>query len=177
VKLPLQPLYFTLCVLFQHGSRLIHDRLYRVHGRTPLRTFVNPGVEALEDRTYLDAGVWTSLGPSPLYDPNGINGNSGNPALSGRISSLAFGFYKGQQALYVGAAGGGVFRTTDFTNWTPLTDFSGQAGAVKVDPNTGLGAGAIDVGSIAISGQNVYVGTGEANYSQTARYVRTDNAS
>jgi hypothetical protein len=75
--------------------------------------------------------------------------------------------------LFLGAAGGGIWTSTTFTgatpSYTPKTDnFS------ITDLSTGLGAGAIDVGSIAVDPNSatgtIYVGTGEANYSLDSRY-------
>lgn len=66
--------------------------------------------------------------------------------------------------MLLGAAGGGVWRSVDFTGnnptWTPMTDY--------VTRNGQPANGAIDVGCIAVDPlhpQTIYVGTGEANYS------------
>ncbi len=130
-------------------------------------------MEELEARCLLTgnpANAWLALGPAPqLWPFSGTAGVQPNTTTSGRVSALAVGQYGGVSVLYVGAAGGGVWRSNDLTSatrtWTPLTD-----NPVTVNNTTGLGAGAIDVGSIAVSGSNLYVGTGEANFSSDSRY-------
>jgi hypothetical protein len=133
------------------------------------KPFFVPRLEPLEDRCVL-TGVgttWVPLGPAPQLDPNAIS--TGSPTVSGRVSSLAFGQFLGSPALYLGAASGGVWRSSNFSTatptWAPLTD--------RIAPTnltTGLGAGLIDTGSIATVGAAVYDGTGEANYSPVSRY-------
>jgi hypothetical protein len=129
-------------------------------GRPPLT------LEELEDRCLLTGpGMsWIPLGPSPQLDPYGINGVGGPAeAASGRVTALTFGTYQNQPALFAGTAGGGVWRSTDYSaatpHWTPLTDNIGNA----IDPASGLGAGVIDTGALFASGSNLYDGTGEAN--------------
>ena len=100
-------------------------------------------MEQLEERCLIFAPVlWTPIGPAPQNDP-------GPQPVTGRISALALATINGQQTLFLGAAGGGIWKSTDFNignpTWTPLTDQIGVS-----DPKTGLGAGAIDVGSIAV---------------------------
>jgi hypothetical protein len=92
--------------------------------------------------------------------------------MTGRVTALAFGQdNSGTPAMFLGAASGGVWRSTDFMNaqptWTPLTDFAGLNVPGGINRQTGLGAGAIDVGAIAVDPNNpktIYVGTGEATY-------------
>src|SRR5262249_20418362 len=108
-------------------------------------------VEALETRCLLTgATTWTQLGPAPQLNPAANLNVPPGEATSGRVTSLAFGTYNNQTALYVGTASGGVWRSTDFnTNtptWTPLTDSGGPISTI--DAPSGLGAGAIDVGSL-----------------------------
>ena len=141
--------------------------------RQPTRYSARLGVEELESRCLLTgnpANAWLALGPAPqLWPFSGTAGVQPNTTTSGRVSALAYGQYGGVSVLYVGSAGGGVWRSSDLTgatlSWTPLTD-----NPVTVNNTTGLGAGAIDTGSIAVSGSNLYVGTGEANYSSDSRY-------
>jgi photosystem II stability/assembly factor-like uncharacterized protein len=79
---------------------------------------------------------WNSIGP---YN------------IGGRIPALDYD--KVNNFLYVGAAAGGIFKSTDLgKSWTPKTDFfpSLSIGALKIDPNN------INV---------IYCGTGEANSS------------
>jgi hypothetical protein len=118
--------------------------------------------------------------------------------VTGRVSALAISTYinaAGQavDVLFLGSAGGGVWRSDDFKNpagrisWKPLTD---SANAI-LDPLTGIGAGTIDVGALAVvrgrllagggtQQARLYVGTGEANYSDNSRYgsgvLRSQNA-
>jgi hypothetical protein len=84
-------------------------------------------------------------------------------------------------ALFLGAAGGGIWRSTDFTNvnptWTSLTDFVGLSGNSPIDPKTGDGVGAIDVGCITVdptNAQTVYVGTGNDSRYGTGILKSTD---
>lgn len=114
---------------------------------------------------------WTAIGPTTqalAYDFLSQHEN-----VSGRVSALAYApdvDGAGTPALFVGAAGGGVWRSTDFTSasptWTPLTDI------LALDPYTECGA--IDVGCIAVDTARhpniIYVGTGEANFSGDSRY-------
>ncbi|MCB0634438.1 MAG: T9SS type A sorting domain-containing protein, partial [Lewinella sp.] len=68
----------------------------------------------------------------------------------GRITSLAVS-PADDQTLYVGAASGGVFKTTDGgNNWTPVFD---QAASLSIG----------DLAVAPSSPQTIYVGTGEAN--------------
>jgi uncharacterized protein (TIGR03437 family) len=89
------------------------------------------------------AGQWTSIGPTAVNGGNGV-------AWSGRVTALAVDQHNAN-VVFLGAADGGVWKTTDGGNtWTALTDSQPS----------------MAVGSIAIDPQNssvVYVGTGEAN--------------
>ncbi len=128
-----------------------------------------PRVEILEDRC-VPTGVdtWFPIGPAQQQVPTPYFPNT-TEAISGRVSALAFGQVSGQQALFVGTASGGVWRSTEFSSdtphWTSLTDSIGVP--VTAD---GVGSGANDIGSIATSGSTIVVGTGEANYSADSRY-------
>src|SRR5262249_5360303 len=90
------------------------------------------------------------IGPMPQHDPNNVSNTTGQD-VTGRVSALALATIAGNQnALFLGAAGGGIWRSTDFAfaatpSWTRLTDYIGIQ-----DPSTGLGAGTIDVGSILV---------------------------
>ncbi|HWG73139.1 MAG TPA: hypothetical protein VG184_03680 [Acidimicrobiales bacterium] len=91
----------------------------------------------------------------PQYiDPtsNFSNSGAGDRWVAGRVTSLAA---APDGALYLGAADGGVWKSTDGGgHWTPLTDNQGtlSIGALLVAPATG-------------GGYTVYAGTGEANTS------------
>ncbi len=101
-------------------------------------------MEYLEGRTLLS---WTPVGNAPI-----LNGDTpGKQNVTGRITALAVN-PADANTIYVGAAGGGVWRTTNGgTNWTSLTDTQPTlvTGALVVAPfNNGL---------------IVFAGTGEAN--------------
>lgn len=114
--------------------------------------------------------AWQLRGPSRYYANNaqrsGDLTNLGFQNLSGRVTSIATS--KQRPALvWVGTAGGGVWRSTDAgQTWTPRFDRQGT----------------LAIGSLAIDPRNpdrVYVGTGEANtnadaYYGNGMYVTTD---
>ena len=100
---------------------------------------------------------WQSLGPyKALYPPIGGVGY----VTSGRISALAIGpsCMHGNCPMYVGAAGGGVWKTNTGLSDTPVwTQISGSfatntVGSITVDPTDS-------------TGNTIYVGTGEPNTS------------
>ena len=156
--------------------------MHRFLGIRKNRTFVRARarlvrleLEQLEERRLL---AWNPIGPAPLLNSIAGISNRNPEAVTGRVTALAVGQDNaGTTAMFLGAAGGGVWRSTDFTTgsptWTPLTDFVG-VGAGGVDPQTGRGAGAIDVGAIAVDPANpktIYVGTGEGHYTgKESRY-------
>jgi hypothetical protein len=92
--------------------------------------------------------AWTSIGPRAIDTPATLDD-------SGRVTSLAV---QTTQIVYAGAAGGGVWKTTDRgLHWSPV--FDGQPsmsiGAVAIDPN---------------NASNVFAGTGEANFAADSYY-------
>ena len=101
-------------------------------------------------------GSWTSLGPQPIAAETNLCTSPPNYAIcavygkaSGRITSLVVN-PTNKAIIYAGAAGGGVWRSSDSgTTWTALTD---------TQPTLAIGALAIDP-----TGQIIYAGTGEAN--------------
>ncbi len=101
------------------------------------------------------AGAADPGGAAPSIDSGVISGlgarNIGSAAMSGRISALAgFSDASGKINLFVGAASGGVWRSTDgATTFKPVFDAQPvqSIGAIAVDPS---------------NHQNVWVGTGEA---------------
>ena len=105
-----------------------------------------------------DPLVWQALGPQPI-----TNGNTSGvqKPVSGRVSAIALDpGYNGtsNQKVYVGAAQGGVWRSTDNgATWTPLIDDqpSLAIGSIAVDPN---------------NANVIYVGTGEGNASADNYY-------
>lgn len=103
--------------------------------------------------------VWAALGPAPIAQ--GQTFGSPSSSVSGRVSAIALDpKYNGttNQTVYVGAAQGGLWRSTDNgANWTPLLDNQPS----------------LAVGSIAIDPTNpnvLYVGTGEGNRSGDTYY-------
>jgi photosystem II stability/assembly factor-like uncharacterized protein len=120
-----------------------------------------PAVETLEDRNLLSTSIpldpvnWTALGPEPI-----LNGQTaGRQPVSGRISAIAAD-PNDANVIYLAAAGGGVWKTTDAgAAWTPLTDdqptlFMGALALAPSDPNV------------------IYAGTGEATNSALSFYGR-----
>ncbi len=111
---------------------------------------------AFRGRTAVDA-VWTSLGPeTSIQNPN--SGSTEN--VSGRVSALAISptcEEDGPCRLWVGTAGGGVWRTDDAMH--------------PDDPQwrwISQGLGTNSIGSLALdandpSGNTIFVGTGETN--------------
>jgi len=98
------------------------------------------------DSIPLQVGKWTSIGPAPAVD-----GNTGySEATSGRVTAIAPD-PTDSKTIYVGSAGGGVWKTSDAgQTWTPLTDAQAS----------------LFVGAVAVAPSNrrvIYAGTGEAN--------------
>jgi photosystem II stability/assembly factor-like uncharacterized protein len=97
------------------------------------------------------SAVWTSDGPKPqAYAAN-------STAYSGRATVIAINPVT-PTTIYLGTAGGGVWKTTDGGNtWTPLTDQQSSLaiGALAVDP---------------VNPNNIYVGTGEPDLSVDSYY-------
>lgn len=107
--------------------------------------------------------TWTELGPSPI--PNGQT--SPSVAVSGRVTAIAV-HPTNRDLIYVGAAQGGVFRSTDGgASWTAIMDsaLSLAVGAIAIAPS---------------QPSTIYVGTGEANFSLDSFFgvgvYRIDNA-
>lgn len=97
--------------------------------------------------------AWTAIGPNAGIDPE----IAGTHKVSGRTTAIAPDPGV-PNTLYIGAAGGGVWKTTDGgSSWIPLTDQqpSLAIGAIAVDPN---------------NHNIIYAGTGEANNSQDSYY-------
>jgi photosystem II stability/assembly factor-like uncharacterized protein len=102
---------------------------------------------------YLGAAL--AQAPPALIDSGAISGlgarNIGSAAMSGRISALAgYRDTSGKVVLFVGAASGGVWKSTDgATTFKPVFD---------EQPVQSIGAIAVDPSNV----RNVWVGTGES---------------
>ncbi len=137
------------------------DRMLEAEGRLrrAQSSLVAPSVLApriaSHDLTLLP-NQWTLVGPQPTNVPP-ILSSGGPPQASGRVTALAVD-PRNSNVVYLGAAEGGVWRTTDGgTTWTPLTDTQAS----------------LAVGSIALDPSNpdtVYVGTGEENFNSPENY-------
>lgn len=102
-----------------------------------------------------DELTWRNLGPSTVADSGNASGN-----ISGRVSAIAVSprcSLTNSCRMWVGTAGGGVWRTDDAMNTT--------------DPKwkwIGRGLGTNSIGSLTVDlndrfGTTIYVGTGETN--------------
>ncbi|PHI19125.1 hypothetical protein CEQ90_14530 [Lewinellaceae bacterium SD302] len=108
----------------------------------------------LEQKLKNSTDSWLPIGPT---------------GIGGRISALAVRQTPNTETIYVGAASGGIFRSSDGGgNWTPIFDEqpSLAIGTITLDPH---------------DGQTIYVGTGEINggggsiaYEGTGVYKSTD---
>jgi hypothetical protein len=124
-------------------------------------------------------GTWQLLGPSKATQPAVLNalGDFNQFITAGRVTAMANGPSCGPGAcpVYVGAAGGGIWRTPDGLAGTPQWQFvsgsfaTNAIGSLVVDPNDP-------------SGQTLYAGTGEPNVSVDSEagmgiYKSTDGGS
>jgi uncharacterized protein (TIGR03437 family) len=98
-----------------------------------------------------DALTWRQIGPQPTR-------YAGSPYLTaGRVNAIAID-PRNSNVVYIGAAEGGVWKTTDGgVTWTPLTDNQ---------PSLATGGIALDPRNPDI----IYVGTGEENFAQDSYY-------
>jgi uncharacterized protein (TIGR03437 family) len=119
------------------------------------------------DSTPAGASSWVSLGPSVVNSPT-------RGLISGRITSLAID-PANSSTVYVAAAGGGVWKTTNRgARWDPITDNlpSLASGAVAVDPfsrEVWYGTGELDFCRDCYYGAGVYRSAdGGADWSRVA---------
>jgi photosystem II stability/assembly factor-like uncharacterized protein len=105
----------------------------------------------------LSGDHWAELGPKPIasWQDCCVDGIShpdwGNAPFSGRINAIAINA-SDTSIIYIGAAGGGVWKSTDSgATWAPLTDDqpSIAVGAITISPD----------------GKTLFVGTGDPNNS------------
>jgi len=107
-------------------------------------------------------GAWQSIGPSKATYPGVLNslGDGAQYVAAGRVTAMALGTscQHGGCPLYVGAAGGGIWRTRDALSGTPQWEFvsgsfaTNAIGSLILDPNDA-------------TGRTLYAGTGEPNVS------------
>ena len=97
-----------------------------------------------------DAANWTMIGPQPT--------DAGTTYVTaGRVNAIAID-PRDNNVVYIGAADGGVWKTTDGgVNWKPLTDNqpSLAMGSIAIDPN---------------NPDTIYAGTGEENFAVNSYY-------
>jgi photosystem II stability/assembly factor-like uncharacterized protein len=99
----------------------------------------------------LNGSVWTPIGPSPISE----SGNADN----GMVTAIAPN-PNNPNVVYIGTAGGGVWRTRDGgTTWTPLFDRMlalgiGEPAGIAIDPNN------TDVIFVGSSQRDLYQNTG-----------------
>ncbi|HEV2444669.1 MAG TPA: hypothetical protein VGS58_02050, partial [Candidatus Sulfopaludibacter sp.] len=123
------------------------DAASRLNHRTaaPTGAFNSGGIGAA-----LDSANWTLIGPKPTSAGS-------NNVTSGRVNAIAID-PRDNNVVYIGAAEGGVWKTTDGgAAWTPLTDSQASlaSGAIAIDP---------------AHPDTVYAGTGEENFAQDSYY-------
>lgn len=98
----------------------------------------------------LKGTVWTPIGPSPITE--------GSANDNGMVTAIAPNPFN-PNVIYIGTAGGGVWRTRDGgSHWTPLFDRQlalgiGEPGGIAIDPNN------TDIVYVGTS-QRVMLGTG-----------------
>jgi photosystem II stability/assembly factor-like uncharacterized protein len=98
---------------------------------------------------------WVQLGPTAI--PNGQTYSAARVLVTGRVTAIVVD-PTNPQTLYIGAAQGGVWKSTDGgRHWFPKTDneVSIAIGALVMDPT---------------NPQVLYAGTGEGNFSQDSYY-------
>ena len=143
------------------GSARSRRKLAEGAGHERVRlTLDRLGVEMLEERYLLSTSVpvtsnWTFMGPAPI-----LNGQTpGAEPVTGRIAAIAA-HPTDANTIYVAAAGGGVWKTTDGgTSWTAKSDsqatlFMGALAVARSNPNI------------------IYAGTGETSNSGLSFYGR-----
>ena len=124
-------------------------------------------------------GAWQLIGPSKATVPAVLNvlGDLAEYVTAGRVTAMAIGptCAPGACPVYVGAAGGGIWRAPDGLAGSPQWQFvsgnfaTNAIGSLLVDPNDA-------------SGQTLYAGTGEPNVSVDSEagmgiYKSTDGGS
>ena len=136
------------------------------------------GWAALNAGTH-SSGVWQLIGPSKATQPGVLNvlGDGTEYVTAGRVTAMAIGpnCIPGACPVYVGAAGGGIWRAKDGLAGSPRWEFvsasfaTNAIGSLAVDPNDATGL-------------TIYAGTGEPNVSSDSEagmgmYKSTDGGS
>ena len=108
------------------------------------------------------AGAWQLIGPSKATQPGVLDalGDGAQVVVAGRVTAMAIGpaCSSGACPIYVGAAGGGIWRARDGLAGSPRWEFvsgsfaTNAIGSLIVDPNDA-------------TGNTLYAGTGEPNVS------------
>ncbi len=104
----------------------------------------------------LSTSTWSGIGPAAVAS---LGGPGGTGSASGRIAGVAVDPTNSNN-IYVAAAGGGVWQSTDGgSTWNPLTDSQSTLamGAIAIAPSNHL---------------KIYAGTGEANNSADSNFGR-----
>jgi hypothetical protein len=106
------------------------------------------------------AGTWQLIGPSKATQPGVLDvlGDGAQYVTAGRVTAMAIGpnCSNGNCPVYVGAAGGGIWRAKDGLSGSPRWEFTSSSfatnaiGSLVVDPNDPTGL-------------TLYAGTGEPN--------------
>jgi photosystem II stability/assembly factor-like uncharacterized protein len=105
---------------------------------------------------------WTNLGPQPVTNSAG-GSNFGNPSATGRVTAIAVDpttTNTSSQVIYLGAATGGVWKSTN----------GGASWNTIFDQNNSLAIGGIAIAPGAGNNNIIYVGTGELNFSGDSYY-------
>jgi hypothetical protein len=108
-------------------------------------------------RVTISDATWTPIGPQPLTGefPFGTTSGRTNAVVVDPCDST-------NNTVYIGAADGGVWRTTDGGNtWTPLTD---------AQPSLSSGAIALAPSGTNCAATTVYYATGEENFAYDSLY-------
>lgn len=130
--------------------------------RSKALAYLRQAVASRQMATWPPAGVEIKghqsslIGPAPLNNPNNIFYN-GTGANAGRLSTIAI-HPTDPNIVYLGAAQGGVWKSTDAgQTWTPLTDSqcSLAMGWIAIDP---------------VNPNIIYAGTGEQHFSGDSYY-------
>jgi hypothetical protein len=108
------------------------------------------------------AGQWTLVGPSIANFPDVLTFSGAPYTTSGRITALALAPNCGQGHcyLYLGAAGGGVWKTDHALHTNPSQKWEFISGSFATNA-----IGTLTIDSTDPSGRTVYAGTGEPNAS------------